>query len=176
MIEFILSYGIAAILGFLVGVTVQLGYLKAHGKRVILPFIDNSKRTVTLAAIGLALLSLFTIFQVERSDQEREQCQAQFQNALRYNTNLNIEENELRGRERSVQNDLNNADGDLIFEIAAMVGNGQRSTPEELQAPFLKYIERRNEAQAEFDDIEKERADNLAARKPYPEVNCGGIR
>lgn len=172
MIGEILSYGIAGLVGFLTGVTVQFGYLKAHGKRIVLPFISNSSRTITLAAIGLALLSLFTIVQVERSDQERTSCQVQFQTALAYNTDLNKQETALRDRERAAQAEYDDATGDLIFEVAELIRDEPRDVMTN-QAPFTKFIDRRNAVTLEKDAIDQERQANQQDRKPYPTPTCG---
>ena len=172
MIGEILSYGIAGLVGFMTGVTVQFGYLKAHGKRIVLPFISSSSRTITLAAIGLALLSLFTIVQVERSDQERTACQVQFQTALAYNTDLNKQDTALRDRERAAQAEYDDATGDLIFEVAALIGDEPRDVTTNT-APFTKFNERREAVTAELDQIQADRMKAQQDRKPYPEPNCG---
>lgn len=173
MIGMFLSYGIAGLVGFLTGVTVQFGYLKAHGKRIVLPFISNSSRTITMAAIGLALLSLFTIVQVERSDAERTSCQTQFQEALAYNTMLNKQDRDLATRERAASAESRDAIGDLILDITGVYGRTPPATQEETLQIFGVYNQRQAAVTEEFAQVDRDREEINTKRAPYPEPACG---
>lgn len=110
----LISYLIVGALGFISGFVWRLGTLKIHGKEVVLPFIGANSRNFTLVAIVLALLSLFTIVQVDRSNTENTRCQVEFQAVLKYNADITTQERPLNERRDKAQFDSNQALTDFV--------------------------------------------------------------
>jgi hypothetical protein len=160
----LLAVAICAV-SFVAGFLWRLGVMKIRGKEVVLPFIQASSRNFTLMGIALALLSLFTIVQVERSSAEFEKCQLEFQQVLSYNAGITVQERPLDKRRDDAQFASNQALTDFVH-VLLVPGVNVR---EQLQI----LDERRTAAQSEIDKVEQERKALTEARAPYPEPHCG---
>ena len=167
MISDYLSYAIVGITGFTSGAIMQFGILKVKGRKVVIPFIESSSRNLTILAIVLGLMSLFTIVQVEQATERYNNCQVQFQEALKYNTDLTSRERELTRQKDRTEEEARKSITDLVFGLTTA------KTPEErgsLVQRFLDDTRRQNDLLA---TIEHERGDLTANRTPYPEPRCG---
>jgi cell division protein FtsB len=168
-----LSYAIVAVLGFVTGFAFRLGSLKIHGKEVVVPFIASSSRNFTLCAIGLALLSLFTIVQVDRNNAQTTDCQVQFQTALSYNTTLTAQERDLNQRKDAVEQAARESISQLVLDITNWATTSPPPTIEQRLQRFQEYNKQSAEQKQALDNIEHERNEITAARAPYPEPKCG---
>lgn len=161
----LISYLIVGALGFISGFVWRLGTLKIHGKEVVLPFITSNSRNFTLVAIVLALLSLFTIVQVDRSNTENTRCQVEFQTVLKYNTEITTQERPLNERRDKAQFDSNQALTDFVHLLL---------TPDvDVRAELKVLDDKRTAAQNEINQVEKERKVLTESRAPYPSPHCG---
>jgi hypothetical protein len=160
-----ISYAIVAVLGFVTGFAFRLGSLKVHGKEIVVPFIASSSRNFTLCAIGLAMLSLFTIVQVDRANTENVQCQVEFQTVLKYNTEINSQERPLNERRDKAQYDSNQALTDFVHSLLV--------PGVDVRAGLKILDDKRTAAQDEINRVEQERSDLIASRAAYPEPHCG---
>lgn len=161
----LISYLIVGALGFISGFVWRLGTLKIHGKEVVLPFIGANSRNFTLVAIVLALLSLFTIVQVDRSNTENVRCQVEFQTVLKYNAEITNQERPLNDRLDKAQKEADQALTDFVHNIL-VPGTDNRAE--------LKVLDdKRTAAQNEINQVEKERKILTESRAPYPEPRCG---
>lgn len=167
MISDYLSYVIVGITGFTSGAIMQFGILKVKGRKVVIPFIESSSRNLTVLAIVLGLMSLFTIVQVEQSAQRFEDCQVQFQEALKYNTDLTARERDLTRQKDRTEEEARKSITDLVFGLTTAKSAADRNA---LVQRFLDDSKRQNDLLAE---IEHERGDLTANRTPYPEPRCG---
>lgn len=168
-----ISYAIVAVLGFVTGFAFRLGSLKVGGKEIVVPFIASSSRNFTLCAIGLALLSLFTIVQVDRNNAQTTDCQVQFQTALSYNTTLTAQERDLNQRKDAVEQAARESISQLVLDITNSATVQPPMTPQERLQYFIEYNKRSAEQKQQLADIEKERKEITASRAPYPEPQCG---
>lgn len=160
-----ISYAIVAVLGFVTGFAFRLGSLKIHGKEIVVPFIASSSRNFTLCAIGLAMLSLFTIVQVDRANTENVNCQVEFQTVLKYNTAITAQERPLNERRDKAQYDSNQALTDFVHSLLV--------PGVDVRAGLKILDDQRTAAQEEINRVEQERADLTASRAAYPEPHCG---
>lgn len=161
----LISYLIVGALGFISGFVWRLGTLKIHGKEVVMPFIGATSRNFTLVAIVLALLSLFTIVQVDRSNTENVRCQVEFRSVLKYNADITNQERPLNERRDRAQFDSNQALTDFVHLLL---------TPGvDVRAELKVLDDKRTAAQNEINQIEKERKVLTESRAPYPEPHCG---
>ena len=167
MISDYLSYVIVGITGFTSGAIMQFGILKVKGRKVVIPFIESSSRNLTMLAIVLGLMSLFTIVQVDQSSTRFEDCQVQFQEALRYNTDLTSQERDLTRQKDRTEEDARKSIVDFVFGLTNAKRAEERSA---LVQRFLDDTKRQNDLLAE---IEHERGNLTANRAPYPEPRCG---
>lgn len=164
----LISYLIVGALGFISGFVWRLGTLKIHGKEVVLPFIGSNSRNFTLVAIVLALLSLFTIVQVDRSNTENVRCQVEFQTVLKYNAEITNQERPLNDRLDKAQKEADQALTDFVHNIL-VPGTDNRAE--------LKVLDdKRTAAQNEINQVEKERKILTESRAPYPEPRCGNAK
>lgn len=164
----LISYLIVGALGFISGFVWRLGTLKIHGKEVVLPFIGATSRNFTLVAIVLALLSLFTIVQVDRSNTENVRCQVEFQTVLKYNAEITTQERPLNERRDKAQFDSNQALTDFVHLLL---------TPGvDVRAELKVLDDKRTAAQNEINQVEKERQVLTESRAPYPEPHCGNAK
>lgn len=168
-----ISYAIVAVLGFVTGFAFRLGSLKVGGKEVVVPFIASSSRNFTLCAIGLALLSLFTIVQVDRNNAQTTDCQVQFQTALKYNTELSAQERDLNQRKDVVEQEARESISGLIQDVTNWATAVPPLTQEQKLQVFIDYNRRSLEQKQALDKIDQERKDITASRAPYPEPKCG---
>lgn len=166
------NYIIVGSAGFLVGLMVEFGYLRIMGHRIILPFITGSSRNFTIAAVLLAMISLTTIYNVERTATATAECNEQFRAALKYNTDIAAETREISDRVRDLQVQRRRA----LDEAFAHIGESVRR-PDRDRSGTAEAVERYNIAAR----ILSERYDKLVAyqaelnrnRKSYPEPSCG---
>lgn len=165
MISDYLSYVIVGITGFTSGAIMQFGFLKVKGRKVVIPFIESSSRNLTMLAIVLGLMSLFTIVQVDQSAKRYESCQVQFQEALKYNTDITAQERSLTRQKDKTEEEARQSLRDLIFGLTQENPDGPA-----LVGKFYSDTTRQNKQLAE---IEHERAELTANRTPYPEPRCG---
>lgn len=168
-----ISYAIVAVLGFVAGFAFRIGTLKIHNKEIVVPFIASSSRNFTLCAIGLALLSLFTIVQVDRNNSQSVDCQIQFQSALKYNTDLTAQERELNTRKDQVEQEARESISGLIQDVTNWATTVPPLTQEQKLQVFIDYNTKSAQQKKAIEDIEKERRDISANRAPYPEPKCG---
>ena len=167
MISDYLSYVIVGVTGFTSGAIVQFGILKVKGRKVVIPFIESNSRNLTILAIVLGLMSLFTIVQVDQSSTRFEDCQAQFQEALKYNSDIAIQERALTRQKDRTEEEARKTISDLVFGLTTADTTEERSA---LVRRFLDDTKRQNDLLA---TIEHERADLTANRADYPEPRCG---
>lgn len=166
MISDYLSYVIVGVTGFTSGAIMQFGFLKVKGRKVVIPFIESSSRNLTMLAIVLGLMSLFTIVQVDQSAKRYEDCQVQFQEALRWNTEITNQERSLTRQKDKTEEEARQSITDLVFGVV----NAPQPERTAVVQKFLDDTKRQNERLAE---IEHERAELTANRTPYPEPRCG---
>lgn len=161
----LISYLIVGALGFISGFVWRLGTLKIHGKEVVLPFIGATSRNFTLVAIVLALLSLFTIVQVDRSNTENVRCQVEFQTVLKYNADITTQERPLNERRDKAEALADQALSEFVH-IILQPGVDVREQ--------LKILDqKRSQSQQDIALAEKERRVLTESRAPYPEPQCG---
>lgn len=168
-----ISYAIVAVLGFVTGFAFRLGSLKIGGKEVVVPFIASSSRNFTLCAIGLALLSLFTIVQVDRNNAQTTDCQVQFQTALSYNTTLTAQERDLNQRKDAVEQAARENIADLVLGLTKSITSVPPQTPEDRIQLLIQFNQKSAQQKQEIENIENERKQITANRAPYPEPKCG---
>lgn len=168
-----ISYAIVGVLGFITGFAFRLGSLKIHNKEVVVPFIASSSRNFTLCAIGLALLSLFTIVQVDRNNSQAVDCQIQFQTALKYNTDLTSQERDLNTRKDLVEQEARESISGLIQDVTNWATAVPPLTPDQKLQVFVDYNVKSAQQKEAINQIEKERKEISASRAPYPEPKCG---
>jgi hypothetical protein len=117
----------------------------------------------------LALASLFTIVQVERSASQAEACQVEFRRALTYNTGLAAQDRELDDAERRATTKARDVNSEWFTAVLAL--------PPGDRAEGIRITEERNrkdaEARAEIEAIAHRRDELSSARAPYPEPTCG---
>ena len=161
------NYVIVGAGGFLTGLMVELGYLKVKGRRILLPFISPTARNFTIAAILLAVISLTTVYNVDRTGREAAECDRQFREALRYNTNLTAQQRQLDEHEDALDGKTRENLNRALREVAAAAGR------EEAFAAIARYNDVAAGIDAEFVRLYQEREQINADRKPYPEPTCG---
>jgi hypothetical protein len=166
-VSFYLSYLVVGVAGFTTGALTQLGYLKAKGRKVIIPFIEHSSRNFTVLAIALAFMSLFTIASVESASREYRDCQAQFQEALKYNTDLSQEQRALAIQQDSIEKSTRAAVVNFVVTV------GSSDDAEERRQAFEDFVDTSTRLNDQLDRVESEVAKLETNRAPYPEPNCG---
>ncbi|QDF17973.1 hypothetical protein SEA_CLARK_24 [Gordonia phage Clark] len=162
------NYVIVGAGGFLTGLMVELGYLKVKGRRILLPFISPTARNFTIAAILLAVISLTTVYNVDQTGREAAECDRQFREALRYNTNLTAQQRQLDEHEDALDGKTRENLNRALRNVAAAAGHR-----EDVLAAITNYNEVAAAIDAEFDQLYVEREQINAERKPYPEPTCG---
>lgn len=162
-----LAYLVVGIVSFTFGAVSQIGYLKLKGRKVVIPFIEHSSRNMTVMAIALAAMSLFTIVSVETAARQYRDCQEQFQAALKYNTDVASDVRALTAEKDTIEKSSRGAI--ITFVVAA----GAATTPEEGRAAFEEFIDTTTRLNDQLDRVESKRASLEADREPYPEPRCG---
>lgn len=163
----LINYLLVGLIGFLTGTIVSFGYRKIRGRRVILPFIENTARNITIGAVVLGLLSLTTVYNVNRSDRERESCEREFRTALTYNTEVTAQQRDLDAREDGLDGETRR---NLNSTLRRIVTSPSDAYTLEVVAD---YNRRAAEIDAEFVKLDRERLRLEEDRVPYPEPTCG---
>ena len=163
------AYALVGVAGYVGGFMTSVGYYHSKGHRIILPVISKTSRNFTVMVIALALMSLATIVQTEHNAAQSEQCDRQFREALRYNTDIAAQERGLADRERTVNADARTALADWFAAIITLPA-GQR---DEGIRVTIEYNDRAAEVATKLQDLEHERETLAEARTPYPEPSCG---
>ncbi|QLF84002.1 membrane protein [Gordonia phage Upyo] len=163
----LVNYLLVGVIGFLSGTIVTFGYRKIRGRKVILPFIENTARNITIGAVILGLLSLTTIYNVERSDAAKERCDREFRTALAYNTAVTAQQRDLDARE-------DHLDGETRLNLNNALRRIVTSPSDENTLQVVAdYNRRASEIDSQFASLDAERARLEKERKPYPEPSCG---
>ncbi|MDJ0010086.1 hypothetical protein [Gordonia alkanivorans] len=162
------NYAIVGIGGFLVGLMVEIGYLKVRGRRILLPFISPTARNFTIAAILLAVISMTTVYNVDRTGREAAECDRQFREALRYNTNLTAQQRQLDEHEDTLDGKTRENLNRALRNVASAAGSRV-----DVLAAITNYNKEAAVIDAEFVRLYEEREQINADRKPYPEPSCG---
>lgn len=164
------NYVFTAVVSFLCGYIVQLGWLKIRGRRILFPFISANSRNVTIGAIVLALVSLFTILNVQHTADQTEDCNRQFRAALKYNTDVNGEQRDMNDRATAISAERRT----VLDEAFARIG---QSLPERDSAGVYRaineYTVSASRLAREYDQLISDRNALNNNRKPYPEPSCG---
>ena len=152
--------------GVVLGALVKAGYLRIKGVRVKVPYVDRSDASVAVAVIVITILSLVTIVQAQAAQERNDQCNKQFRDALTYNSALNIEYRELdRARDNALQ-DRREAFDHMMRAI-------DPRTRVASEPAIDAYNESAARVNAQLVEIEQRQTGADAARKPYPDPECG---
>ena len=163
-----LSYLVVGLVSFTFGAITQFGYLKMKGRKVVIPFIEHTSRNMTILAISLAAISLFTIVSVETTAKQYRDCQSQFQAALKYNTSIAADVRDLTVQKDTIEK---SSRANIVNFVVAVSAAG--ASPEARRAAFEEFVDTSTRLNDQLDRTEADRANLEANREPYPEPKCG---
>jgi hypothetical protein len=172
-------YVVIFVVGFLAGWMTTLGVARHRGHKIVLPFITDSSRNFTIMATVLALLSLYSIVQIERSNSRDEaravatqECFTKFAGALSYNADgVGVELRKLENERISLNDRFRVQTGDLVQGIASALAQGQ-PTPGQLDAVLGPFNVETDRIDSRLSQIADETARLNAQRAPYPSPVC----
>ncbi|QOC55722.1 membrane protein [Gordonia phage Archimedes] len=162
-----MNYLIVALVSFSIGFITELGYLYIRGRRILVPFISATSRNFTIAAVALSLVALMTIVNVQQSADKSEECDRQFREALKYNTDLTAQQRTLDEHEDALDAQARRNINRVIREVSEST-----SRPDSLRA-LVGYNTQAAILDREYAKVDAERVRLNNSRKTYPEPTCG---
>ena len=163
-----MNYVIVALVSFLIGFITELGYLYIRGRRILVPFISATSRNFTIAAVALSLVALMTIVNVQQSADKSAECDRQFREALKHNTDLTSEQRDITNRARDIAADQRVLLDQLFAQLPAALGDAQK-----VQILVSDYNSRAAQLSKDFDRLIAYRNSLDKSHKSYPEPACG---
>lgn len=162
------NYLLVSAISFLLGFIIDLGYLHWRGHKIVMPFISASSRNFTIAAIVFSLIALMTVVNVSNSQEESAECNRQFREALKYNTEVTAEQRDLNNRAADISADRRVLLDKTFVDIGTAIGD-----PVKVRQVIGDYNVRAAGLAREYDRLIAQRQALDRNRKPYPEPECG---
>ncbi|MCF8605162.1 hypothetical protein L5I01_17550 [Gordonia sp. HY442] len=166
-----LDYIVVGVSGFVLGMIAEWGILKVKGHRVTLPFISSTSRNFTIMAILLAVISLGTIYNVEKTSSAAADCNRQFREALAYNTAVARETRDVQDRARSITTERRQLLDSTFTKVALALDDPTR--PNAAAEAIKEYVEQSGQLTKRYDDLTAYQQTLDKDRRAYPEPNCG---
>lgn len=164
------NYLLVSAISFLFGFVIEVGWLHWRGHRVLVPFISSSSRNITIAAIAVAMMSLLTIVNVQHQADRTAECDKQFREALKWNTDIAADQRRLDDEAREKTADRRKLLDDTFSNMSQAITRGDSAAVRQVIADYNAKVQILTN---ESDKIASERAAVDRTRKPYPEPTCG---
>lgn len=164
-----MNYLIVAVISFTLGFIVELGYLYVRGRRILVPFISATSRNFTIAAVVLSLVALMTVINVSNASEKTAECNRQFREAIKYNTELTSEQHDINARATEISADRRILLDQTFTALTAALDQPGRG---DIQRVISNYNEKAATYAKEYDRLIAYRNSLDTKRKPYPEPTC----
>lgn len=154
------------VVAFGFGFASRLGVARALGREVKLPYIDQSKRSMTLIAVAVLVVSFGGMAQGVYYNQNQENCNAETRRVLADNGDVNSAQRTIDNQREALLDADRNATRNLVKSLTQPLNNQQR----------IRLVEEFDAEQQRISDadtqLKEDRRALDGARSPYPLPRC----
>lgn len=154
------------VVAFGFGFASRLGIARALGREVKLPYIDQSKRSMTLIAVAVLVVSFGGMAQGVYYNQNQENCNAETRRVLADNSDVSSAQRKIDNQREGLLDADRNATRNLVKSLTQPLNTQQR----------IRLVEEFDAEQQRISDVDAQlKEDRRAldgARSPYPLPRC----
>ena len=159
------------VIGFLVGQIVTFGYMRARGRRIVLPFIENTSRNFTIGVIVMGLICTSGVWSSMQKSEDTARCNREFRDAIKYNSDVTSEQRDMNDRAAAISRERRTVMDQMFIQIGGSIGD-----PAKVQDVIADYNTRVARLSRDYDKLIADRNALNRTRTGYPAPSCGGMR
>lgn len=173
-LDMVVRLVLSGCLGYALGAVTQYRWASVRGRRLLVPYIPDSGRRVTLVLLVLAVVTTGTVLSGALERHKSAECAREFRHALSYQSALADEDRSLDRRFRELYEIRTDASDDMVEALAGS-GDGGEYDPEVVRVELSKYLGVVDREHLERERLDEKRADIEREREanPIPPIKCG---